>query len=294
VLLWHHPRMDPLGSSLSPLPGGQSGQTFLAEAAGERTVLRVYARPGNRGAAAHEVDAALLRLLRGLFPVPEVLEVRRAAGDMPALLVTEFLPGERLDLLLPSLDAEARAHVGEALGRLLGRLAAVPMLTAGVFVDSNLRIDAFAPGDDDLTAWIDQHELDLTPGETAGLDQLATGAQARLDGVRRHALVHGDLVPENVLVDPETLQVTGLVDWEVAYAGSPYADLGRLVRWADPVLASAAIAAYCDGLGEDPALVRELAMGADLFALVELAARHPHDPRAAAARSALLERTRQD
>jgi aminoglycoside phosphotransferase (APT) family kinase protein len=286
--------MDPLGSSLSPLPGGRSGQTFLAEAAGERSVLRVYARPGNRGAAAHEVDAALHRLLRGLVPVPEVLEVRRAAGDMPALLVTSFLPGERLDLLLPDLDDLERAQVGDRLGRLLGRLAAIPMLRAGVFVDGDLRVDAFAPGDDDLTAWIDQHELHLTPGETAGLDQVAAGAQSLLDGVRRSSLVHGDLVPENLLVDPESLEVTGLVDWEVAYAGSPYTDLGRLARWADPVLAEATVAAYAEGLGEDPQRVSALAGAADLFALVELSARRPQDPRAEAAHERLRALARQD
>ena len=36
-------------------------------------------RPGRRGDAAPEIDAAVLRLVRGLLPVPEVLEVRR--GD---------------------------------------------------------------------------------------------------------------------------------------------------------------------------------------------------------------------
>ena len=35
-------------SSLTPLEGGWSGQTFLAEAAGERSVVRVYP-PGGRG-----------------------------------------------------------------------------------------------------------------------------------------------------------------------------------------------------------------------------------------------------
>ena len=93
-------------ASLTPLDGGWSGETFLAEVAGERSVVRIYARPSHRGASAHEVDAALLRLVKGLLPVPEVLEVRRAddATGMPALLVTSFLPGERLEVLLPRLD----------------------------------------------------------------------------------------------------------------------------------------------------------------------------------------------
>ena len=106
-------------AAMTPLAGGWSGETFLAEAAGERSVVRIYARPSLRGDRAHEVDAALLRLVRGLVPVPEVLEVRRAdpAADHPALLVTSFLPGVRADLLLPELDDERLATLGARLAR---------------------------------------------------------------------------------------------------------------------------------------------------------------------------------
>lgn len=272
--------MDPFGSSLVPLEGGWSGQTFLAEAAGERTVVRVYARPSHRGQAAHEVDAALLTLVRGLVPVPEVLEVRRAAGDgMPALLVTSFVPGTRADLLLPTLDGAGLATLGRNLGALLARLAAMPMLRAGAFVDGDLRVEPFEAADADLTAYVAGLELGLEPGEQAGLDEVAEGAQADLDAVRRVSLVHSDLNPKNLLVDPETLAVTGLVDWEFAHAGSPYADLGNLLRFErQPAFADAVLAEYADRLGEDPQRALDLARAADLFALAELAARRGQNP----------------
>lgn len=271
--------MDPFGSSLVPLEGGWSGQTFLAEAAGERSVVRVYARPSPRGPAAHEVDAALLHLVRGLVPVADVLEVRQAAGDLPPLLVTSFLPGERADLVLPRLDDAGLATLGRNLGALLARLAAMPMLRAGMFVDSDLRIDPFVDADTDLTAWVAAHDLGLEPGEQAGLDEVAEGAQADLDGVRRVSLVHSDLNPKNLLVDPDTLEVTGLVDWEYAHAGTPYADLGNLLRFERaPVFADAVLGEYADRLGEDPQRALDLARAADLFALVELAARRGQNP----------------
>lgn len=272
--------MDPFASSLVPLEGGWSGQTFLAEAAGERTVVRVYARPSHRGAAAHEVDAALLSLVRGLVPVPEVLEVRRAAGDgMPALLVTSFLPGERADLLLPGLDASGLARLGRNLGVLLARLSAMPMLRAGAFVDSDLRIDPYDPADVDLTTYLSSLELALDPGERAGLDEVAEAAQADLDGVRRVSLVHSDLNPKNLLVDPDSLEVTGLVDWEFAHAGCPYADLGNLLRFERaPALVDAVLGEYAARLGEDPARALDLARAADLFALGELASRRGQNP----------------
>ena len=75
-----------MDETLTPLAGGWSGETFVSQVGGERTVVRIYARPSHRGGRAHEVDAALLHLVRGLVPVPEVLEVRRAdsSADRPA------------------------------------------------------------------------------------------------------------------------------------------------------------------------------------------------------------------
>lgn len=272
--------MDPIGSSLVPLEGGHSGQTFLAEAAGERTVVRIYARPSPRGSSAHEVDAALLSLVRGLVPVPEVLEVRHAAGDgMPALLVTSFVPGRRADLLLADLDGSRRAELGTRLGALLARLAAMPMLRPGMFVDGDLRIDPFVGADLDLTTYIGGLGLDLDPGEQAGLDEVAEAAQADLDTVHRVSLVHGDLDPKNLLVDPETVEVTGLVDWEFAHAGNPYADLGNLLRFdRDPAFADAVLSTYAEALQEDRERALDLARAADLFALAELAARRGQNP----------------
>ena len=46
---------------LEPLAGGWSGETFLAEAAGERSVVRVYGEhSAHRGPQAPEVDAAVM------------------------------------------------------------------------------------------------------------------------------------------------------------------------------------------------------------------------------------------
>ena len=57
----------------------------------------------------------------------------------------------------------------------------------------------------------------------------------------RIALVHADFNPKNLLVDPATGGVTGVLDWEFAYAGAPLGDLGNLLRFeTDPVFAAAA------------------------------------------------------
>jgi aminoglycoside phosphotransferase (APT) family kinase protein len=271
-------------ASLTPLDGGWSGETFLAEAAGERSVVRIYARPSHRGAAAHEVDAALLRLVKGLLPVPEVLEVRRAdeATGMPALLVTSFLPGERLELLLPRLADAERATLGRSLGELLADLGGMPTLSTGPFVDGRLTIGSFEPDLDGLPAAVELAESRLgwwSPDELTGLREVAVDAQALLDTVGRRVLVHSDFNAKNLLVDPDSLEVTGLLDWEYAHAGHPFTDLGNLLRFErDEVFTDAVLAAYTGRRGGSAGDALALARAADLWALVDLAARRGENP----------------
>ena len=278
-------------TSLTPLPGGWSGQTFLAEVAGERSVVRVYAEVGARGAAAHEVDAALLRLVRGLVPVPDVLEVRRAdpATGLPALLVTSYVAGARADEVLPTLDDAGLRTLGHALGTVAATLAGMPVLRAGPFVDGELTIGSF--GDlDGLPAWVDAHVVPgLTEADRAALVDVAIEAQTLLDTVDRCCLVHSDLNPKNVLVDPDTLEVAALVDWEFAHAGHPFTDLGNLLRFdREPAYVEAVLAAWCARHGGDPAHALRLARAADLWALVELASRAGINPVADRAHERLL------
>ena len=284
-------------TALTPLDGGWSGETFVAEVAGERSVVRIYAGASHRGENAHDVDAALLRLVRGLVPVPEVLEVRRAdpAADLPALLVTSFLPGLRADLLLPELDDRGLAVLGARLGRILADLAGMPMLRSGPFVDGDLTIGSFTMDGqsiDGLPAFLALHEEALShwsPVELEGLRKVAVDAQALLDIVGRFCLVHSDVNPKNLLVDPDTLEVTGLLDWEFAHAGHPYTDLGNLLRFdRQPAFVEAVLDAYVTRHGGAPREALGLARAADLWALVDLAARHGQNPVADRAHDLLL------
>lgn len=280
-------------SALTPLNGGWSGETFLAEAGGERSVVRIYADPGDRGDAAAEIDAALLRLVRGLVPVPEVLEVRRPDHTIgvPGLLVTTFLPGSRGDLLLPTLPSHDLRRVGERLGGLAATLGGMPMLQSGTFADGSLRVEPWS-GADDLAAYVEKRlaDLDLEPREANRLVEVSVDAQALLDTVTRRCLVHGDLDLSNLLVDPDTLEITGLVDWERAYAGHPFADLGALLRFdRDPAFVDGVVGGYVARLGGDPSRTLALAHAADLYALVELACRRDTHPVSGRARERAVE-----
>lgn len=198
--------MFDLPTSLQPWPGSRSGETFLAEAAGEEVVLRIYgASSVQRGPLAPEIDAAVLELVRGLVPVPDVLEVRRGdpRADLPGLLVTSRLRGTSLAELLPRLDDPRLCVVGDQLGTLAGRLRHMVQPRRGVFTD-----------------------LALAPVPSPSAEDL-------VDEDRSACLVHGDLAPRHLLLDSATLQLSGVVGWERAHSGRPLVDLCQLVSLDD-------------------------------------------------------------
>ncbi len=130
--------------------------------------------------------------------------------------------------------------------------------------------------------WVEQHTAALahwSADELAGLHEIAEEADLRLASVGRTSFVHSDLNPKNLIVDPDSLTVAAVLDWEFAHSGSPYTDLGNAVRfdrrqpWVEAVVTT-----YADRLGEDASVALDLARRADLWALVELASRRGANP----------------
>jgi Ser/Thr protein kinase RdoA (MazF antagonist) len=272
--------MSDFAASAVPLTGGYGGQTYAVSAGGEDAVLKLYVKDPGRAA----VDAALLQLVRGLLPVPRVLEAKReGSAEDPPYLLTERLPGVNLQLYLETAADDERRTVGEQLGELLVRLSGMPFLTSGMFRDGELAIEPFGLGD--LEQYVAGLDLGLSAKQSEGFAGVMAEAEDVLaEGVDRVCMVHSDFNPKNLLVDPATARITGLIDWEFAHAGSPYTDLGNLFRFCeDPVLAGAVLSVLRgSGLSLGEPLV-ELGRAADLWALLDLAARSTEHEVAAAA-----------
>lgn len=280
------------GAEVVPLSGGYSGETFLVTGAGEQAVLRLYSRDPGRAA----VDQALLERLRGLLPVPRVLEaVTVPAGpDRPPFLLVEALPGDRLDMVLPAADEPLRRRLGEAVAGVLVLLATERMPRAGMFVDATLEPEPFPAGAGDQPAFLEAHLAApffdaLSSVELDSLRAVARHARDVAAGTGRVALVHADLNPKNLLVDPATGGVTGVLDWEYAYAGAPLADIGNLLRFeTDAVFGRTVADTYAERAPDVPPDWPEIARALDLYALIDLAARGvPANPVTSAARDLL-------
>ncbi|WP_454857028.1 phosphotransferase family protein [Promicromonospora soli] len=232
------------GYTLEPLGGGWSGETFLAapsDGRGEDRLAVRYFADARHAPGAARIQAALMDLVRDVLPVPAVRQAHDGDAALPGLLVTELLPGERGDLVLARLTADSRdvsrqdrrLHtLGRALGDIARTLAGIPMPRAGMFADDGLRIEPFHLW---LPTWVDTHaprlvEEGWSDAEIAALRGVVERAASQL-AETPPCLVHSDLNPKNVLVDPATLQVTGVLDWEFAHAGHPATDLGNLLRF---------------------------------------------------------------
>ena len=65
--------------------------------------------------------------------------------------------------------------------------------------------------------------------------------------------MHSDLNPKNLLLDPDTLAITGVLDWEFAHAGHPFTDLGNVLRFdRAPAYVDAVLGAYAELRGTPP------------------------------------------
>jgi Phosphotransferase enzyme family len=117
------------------------------------------------------------------------------------------------------------------------------------------------------------HQLDARE-ITAALPSRARGGQV---------LAHGDYGPQNVLLDPATLEITGILDWEWAHAGDPVEDLAWcewIVRMHHPGLVSLLgvfFNAYAGQYRRGPTVRRLCSAGAGLC-LTSAASRSQEDP----------------
>lgn len=266
-----------------PVVGGGSHEVFRATAPdGRAVILRVFGAR-HRGPEAPVVQASVLHLVAGLVPAPEVLEVRGPEAGTDGLLVTSVVPGVVLHDLLASCDDGLAATLGHSMGEVLGRLSGVAMTGPGDFLDHTLGRRVWQPGSESLVTWLELWSsraplADLGEPALERLSRVCAEADVLLTAAPRACLVHGDLSPHNVLCDPATGTVTGLIDWEFAHAGHPMEDAGHQLRERPgSPFATAMLQSMGRWLPEaeraDVETLRRRARAADLYWIIEIASR---------------------
>lgn len=200
---------------------------------GRSVVLKVAPPPGIRVLTyEHDLittEVAMLRLVRErtTVPVPEVLWWDDSGRYLPSpLFLMEACPGRLLSELRADLSDADAARVDAQLVGFLARLHAIPGPHFG-------RPDPTAPPAGRWSVAFRTLVADLlADGEVAGVDlpravsellALVDAHVDALDEVTAPCLVDWDLWDPNVFVDPESLTVVGVIDFE-------------RVLWADPLM----------------------------------------------------------
>lgn len=174
-----------------------------------------------------EVDALRLVRARTAVPVPDVL----AWDDSCTILrspyfVMERCPGVLLSELRSTFDDATQRSIDAQIARHVAAINAIPAETFG-------RPDRAAPHDTTWSAAFGRLVADLLADAADAEVTLPIGAddvqalvaahRAHLDVVTKPRHVHWDLWDTNVFVDPATLEVTGVIDFE-------------RTLWADPLM----------------------------------------------------------
>jgi len=208
----------------------------------------------------------------------------------PRLLLVEELGDDRTRLWMEDVAAPPAAWdlaryqmAAHALGRLAGRFPAarlpaeLPPLGMGLRAFFRLRIEStvLPPLRSDRT-WdhpFTRAALAVDPDLRADLLTLADDAPAILDALDDlpHTLAHWDACPQNLLADPERVDVFVAIDWSFTTTAPVGFDLGQLLAGLAqtgeldptelPAIHAAIVPAYLEGLRNegvdaDPADVR--------------------------------------
>ena len=269
----------------TPVPGGLANTNLKVRLRGspEFVLLRIYQRDPGQGGK----EAALHRLLAGRVPVPQFRSPPARDGETGFhFAVVEWMEGERLEQVLPGLDAAARRRMGEAVGNVLAAIHAVTFPASGFFAPDLSVASAGPGGRSGLLGFLRRCLVDGPGGDRLGAaDTAAVLAFAEREGDRLEAwegspcLTHGDFNGSNLLV--ANGRVTAVLDWEFAFSGGPAFDFASLLRpptgEAAPFIEGVA-AGYRSAGGYLPPGWRRIARIADLYAWADFLARPAAGP----------------
>jgi fructokinase len=245
-------------------------------------VLRLY----TRGDEVCAKEADVLRMVRSLVPVPEVLHVEpNGLEDFPPFVILEYVDGIIFRSLRRTREQRAIAEAAAAIGTTLASIAGHQFPRRGLF-GKNLEVgDWLMPGQDTIPPLVDSCLASENFRRRAGTelsDRIHKFAWQRADRLARvdaeTRLVHADFSSSNIMVRVVrgSWQVAAVIDWEYSFSGSPLWDVGNFLRYerkdrplVEPYFSRACIA----GGMSLPSDWHELARTVDLCSLCEILTR---------------------
>ncbi len=216
-------------------PGGASNLTYLLRYPDRDLILRRPPR-GAKAKSAHDMRREFT-IQQRLAPVFPYVAPMLALCDDESVIGSDFYVMERLDgLILRGDPPEGVTLDGEGAAALCGRFLDVLVELHGV--------DAAAAGLEDLgrgagyvgrqvAGWSDRYRRARTDDVGDYEPVIAWLDQQQPDDVDT-CVIHNDYRLDNLVLSQRTLEIKGVLDWEMATLGDPFMDLGgALAYWVE-------------------------------------------------------------
>jgi aminoglycoside phosphotransferase (APT) family kinase protein len=204
--------------------GGQSNPTFLVATGDRRYVLRKKP-PGQLLPSAHMIEREY-RVMHALRDsgVP-IIRTRLLCEDASVIgtpfYLMDFADGRVFrDPALPGLTPHERGAIYAAMANVMARLHGVDWRAVGL---EDFGKPAGYLGRQ-ISLWTRQYEATKTHA-IPPMDELIAWLPAHMPVNDATTIAHGDFRLENLMYHPSEPRVIGVLDWELATLGHPFADV---------------------------------------------------------------------
>lgn len=159
------------------------------------------------------------------IPCPEIIEAGYIQTFTRAWCIVKKALGENLDDCWLSFTEEEKEKILKQFGYYLGKMHSIPI---GDSTPSPLFW---------YETWFNQivHNLQVleiyTEGELAEIKGAVLPEFLANWLPPKFTLTHGDPLQKNIFVDPQSLEITDIIDWETAGVGNPWADVILAAWW---------------------------------------------------------------
>ncbi len=253
---------------------------FILEQEDRPYLLRVSS--GSPDIASKEV--AITQLVAATVPIAEYIHSEiKPISEGPSWAIIEWKEGVLLADIIRSGDQARIAAAGRAVGHALACIHQHHFSQAGFWGATLDIVESLQPGIETWTAFV-QHSLQhhrsgqwLDEQEQHAVQQFLKNSRERLYELELNEpplLVHADFNGLNILIK-ESAQITSVaavLDWEFAFAGTRYTDIGNMLRYeaVDSLYEQHFLAGYHAGGGTLHTEWRLLSRLEDLIALCDM------------------------
>jgi aminoglycoside phosphotransferase (APT) family kinase protein len=229
-------------ASAQPLSGGLINTNLKIDFRSDHDpiVLRIY----RDGASACRKELALHDLIQRKVRVPRLLHVEaNGFEEVPPFAILEFVEGMTFQQLKRTGELKAIHEAAYSVGETLAAIGTFHFPESGQLVAKGDQIcvgSAFIEGPNPVPRLLDTFLTSSNCQARAGsklIDQISRFAWARAaeipDLESARSLVHNDFGNRNILVHEANgcWSVAAVLDWELAFSGSPLLDVGNFLRY---------------------------------------------------------------